>query len=152
VKGIAELVTKPGLINLDFADVRAVMSQGGWAMIGTGESSSEDRASESVERALNNPLISVDVNGASGALINVVGGPDMKIKEAQKIVEAVSTKLEPDAKIIWGAQVSKELGDTIKTMLVITGVQSPKFLSSNKFLTKRDKKDIEKILGVDFVE
>lgn len=121
-------------------------------MIGTGESSSEDRASESVERALNNPLISVDVNGASGALINVVGGPDMKIKEAQKIVEAVSTKLEPDAKIIWGAQVSKELGDTIKTMLVITGVQSPKFLSSNKFLTKRDKKDIEKILGVDFVE
>jgi cell division protein FtsZ len=152
VKGIAELVTKPGLINLDFADVKAVMSQGGLAMIGMGESDTENRALESVEKALNNPLISVDVNGAKGALINVVGGPDITIKEAQQIVETVSSKLAPDAKIIWGAQVAKELGDAVRTMLIITGVKSPQTFGSNKLWTKDRKKDIEKILEVEFVE
>jgi cell division protein FtsZ len=152
VKGIVELVTKPGLINLDFADVRAVMSQGGLALIGMGESSSENRAIEAVQKALNNPLINVDVNNAKGALINVIGGPDISIKEAQQMVEAVSEKLDPDAKIIWGAQIVKELGDAVKAMLIITGVKAPQVFGSNKFLSKKDKKDIEKILGVDFVE
>jgi cell division protein FtsZ len=152
VKGITELVTKPGLINLDFADVRAVMSQGGLAMIGMGESDTENRAFEAVEKALNNPLITVDVNGAKGALINVMGGPDVTIKEAQQIVEAVSSKLAPDAKIIWGAQVSKELGDVVRAMLIVTGVQSPQIFGPGKLWSKEQKKDIEKILGVEFVE
>jgi cell division protein FtsZ len=152
VKGIAELVTKPGLVNLDFADVRAVMKEGGLAMIGMGESDSENRAIEAVERALTNPLITVDVNGATGALINVVGGPDITIKEAQQIVEAVSTKLSPEAKIIWGAQVAKELGETVRAMLVVTGVQSPQIFGPSKPWTREKRKDIEKILDIEFVD
>jgi len=152
VKGIAELVTKPGLVNLDFADVRAVMREGGLAMIGMGESDTENRAVEAVERALTNPLISVNVEGATGALINVIGGPDITIKEAQQIVEAVSTKLSPDAKIIWGAQIAKELGESVRAMLVVTGVKSPQIFGPGKPWSKEERKDIEKILAIDFIE
>ena len=120
-------------------------------MIGMGESDTENRAFESVEKALNNPLITVDVNGAKGALINVVGGPDITIREAQQIVEAVSTKLSPDAKIIWGAQVSKELGDTVRTMLIITGVKSPQIFGPEKPWSGEERRDIEKILGIEFI-
>lgn len=151
VKGIAELVTKPGLVNLDFADVRAVMGEGGLALIGMGESDTENRAFEAVEKALNNPLISVDVSGAKGALINVIGGPDITIREAQQIVEAVSTKLSPDAKIIWGAQISKELGDTVRALLIVTGVSSPQIFGPGKPWTKEERKGIQDELGVEFV-
>ncbi|MEM7824583.1 MAG: cell division protein FtsZ [Candidatus Aenigmatarchaeota archaeon] len=152
VKGVTELVTKPGLVNLDFADVRAIMKEGGLAMIGMGESNSENKAFESVERALNNPLITVDINGANGALINVVGGPEITIREAQQIAEEISSRLSPEAKIIWGVQVDKSLGDTIRTLLVVTGVKSPQIFGPEKSWEKQRKKDIEKILGVDFVE
>jgi cell division protein FtsZ len=152
VKGIAELVTKPGLVNLDFADVRTIMTQGGLAMIGMGESNTENRAVEAVEKALSNPLLAVDIGGATGALVNVMGGPDITIREAQQIVEAVTEKMSPDAKIIWGTQIVKDLGDTIKTLLVITGVQSPQIFGLTKTWSKGEKKDIEKVLNVDFVE
>jgi len=119
VKGITELVTKPGLVNLDFADIRAVMSNGGLAMIGLAESDTERRAIEAVEKALNTPLIDVDIEGATGALINVSGGADMTIKEAQEIVERVNEKLDPEAKIIWGAQIDPSLGDAIRAMIIV---------------------------------
>lgn len=152
VKGITELVTKPGLVNLDFADVRAIMKEGGLAMIGMGESNSENKAFESVERALNNPLLTVDINGGAGALINVVGGPEVTIREAQQIAETISSKLSPEAKIIWGVQVDKSLGDTVRTLLVVTGVKSPQIFNPDRPWEKQRKKDIEKILGVDFVD
>jgi cell division protein FtsZ len=117
VKGIAELVTKPGLINLDFADIRAVMGGGGVALIGVGESDSENRAVEAVEKAINNPLLDVDTSGATGALINVSGGPDMTLEEARKVVETVSQKLDKDAKVIWGAQIYEDLAKTIRAMI-----------------------------------
>lgn len=151
VKGIAELVTKPGLVNLDFADVKAVMGDGGLAMIGMGESNTDNRATEAVEKALNNPLITVDVEGAKGALINVMGGPDITMREAQQVVESVNTKLSPEAKIIWGAHIAKEMKDTIRTLLIITGVKSPQIFGPEKSWTRQQRKDIEKILGVDFV-
>ena len=152
VKGISELVTRPGLVNLDFADIRAVMTNGGVAMIGMGDSDGENRAIEAVERALNNPLLDVDIEGATGALINVSGGVDITIRDCQKIVETVATRLNPDAKIIWGAQIIKELGDSIRTMLVITGVNSPTLFSPQKTYIKEKKKDIEKMFGIDFIE
>lgn len=152
VKGIAELVTNPGLVNLDFADVRTVMGQGGLAMIGVGESDSENRAFEAVERALNNPLITIDIEGASGALINVTGGNTVTIREAQQIVEAVSTRLSPDAKIIWGAQVSEDLGERVRALLIVTGVKSPQIFGPGKPWTRKAKKDIEQFLGVEFLE
>ncbi|MDI6721235.1 MAG: cell division protein FtsZ [Candidatus Aenigmarchaeota archaeon] len=151
VKGITELVTRPGLVNLDFADIRAVMSNGGLAMIGMGDSDSENRAVEAVERALNNPLLDIDIEGAKGALINVSGGSDITIRECQKIVESVTIRLNPDAKIIWGAQIVKELGDSIRTMLIITGVNSP-LKSIGQTPAKEKRRDIEKIFGIDFID
>jgi len=150
VKGITELITKPGLINLDLADVRTVMGNGGLAMIGMGESDTENRAIEAVEKALTNPLLSLDVDGADGALINVTGGPDITIREAQEIVEAVSSRLAPDAKIIWGAQVVKELRDTVRTLIIITGVKMTEELVTER-LFKPKKKVIEEELGIEFV-
>jgi cell division protein FtsZ len=151
VKGIAELITKPGLVNLDFADIRAVMGSGGLAMIGMGESDTENRAIESVEKALNNPLLDVDIEGAAGALVNVSGGSDVTIKECQEIVEGVSSKINEDAKIIWGAQIIKELGDTIRAMLIVTGVKSSQIYGPQKTFTTEKQKEIEQVLGIDFV-
>jgi cell division protein FtsZ len=152
VKGITELVTKPGLVNLDFADVRAVMAGTGMAMIGLGESDTENRAFEAVERALNNPLLAVDIEGATGALINVTGGPNITMREAHQIVEAVSSRLAPDAKIIWGAQIDEDFGDRVRALLIVTGVKSPQIFGADKGAIKRSKKDIEHMLGVDFIE
>ena len=152
VKGITELVTRPGLVNLDFADIRAVMDDGGLAMIGMGDSDTENRAIEAVERALNNPLLDIDIDGAKGALINVSGGVDITIRECQEIVEAVATRLSPDAKIIWGAQIVKELGDSIRTMLIVTGVDSPQIFGPQKTFESEKKKEMEKVLGVDIIE
>ncbi len=151
VKGIAELITKPGLVNLDFADVRAVMGSGGLAMIVMGESDTENRALESIEKALNNPLLDIDINNATGALINVSGGEDITIKECQEIVESLTSKLNPDAKIIWGAQATKELGDMIRSMVIITGVKSMQIYGPEKTYTTQKKKEIERVLGIDFV-
>ncbi|NOZ82184.1 MAG: cell division protein FtsZ [Candidatus Micrarchaeota archaeon] len=151
VKGIAELVTKPGLVNLDFADIRAVMGSGGLAMIGMGESDTENRAIEAVEKALTNPLLDVDIEGAKGALVNVSGGADITIRECQEIVETVSSKLSEDAKIIWGAQIVKELGETVRTMLIVTGVKSSQIYGPERTFSKERQKEIEKILGIDFV-
>ena len=152
VKGITELVTKPGLVNLDFADVRAVMSNGGLAMIGLAESDTERRAAEAVEKALNTPLIDVDIDGATGALVNVSGGADMTIKEAQEIVQRVSERLDPEAKVIWGAQIDPSLGDVVRAMIIVTGVKSPQIYGPTKPYSVEKKKEIEKILGIDFVE
>lgn len=152
VKGIAELITKPGLVNLDFADIRAVMGSGGLAMIGMGESDTENRAMEAVEKALNNPLLDVDIDGAAGALVNVFGGADVTIRECQEIVEGVSAKINPEAKIIWGAQIIKELGDTIRAMLIVTGVKSSQIYGPEKTFSEEKQKEIEQVLGIDFVK
>ena len=151
VKGIAELVTKPGLINLDFADIRTIMKDGGVAMIGMGESDTENRAMEAVEKAISNPLLDVDISGAKGALINVVGGPNMTLEEARLVVENVSKRLDPEAKIIWGAQISEDMHDTIRVMLVITGVKSPQIFGREKTLSEMRKKEIESELGIRFI-
>ena len=125
VKGITELITKPGLVNLDFADVRTVMEKGGVAMIGLGESDSEEKASDSVNSALRSPLLDVDISGANSALVNVTGGPDMAIEEAEGVVEEIYDRIDPDARIIWGTAVDEELDGTMRTMIVVTGVESP---------------------------
>ena len=152
VKGIAEMVTKAGLVNLDFADIRTVMTGGGVALIGIGESDTDDRASEAVEKAIQNPLLDVDISGANGALINVSGGPDMTLDEARKVVEAVSDRLSDQAHIIWGAQISEDLAITIRTMLSITGVQSPQILGPGSNVSDKRHKEIENELGIEFVD
>ncbi|MEK6921510.1 MAG: cell division protein FtsZ, partial [Nanoarchaeota archaeon] len=151
VKGIAELVTKAGLVNLDFADIRTVMGNGGVALIGVGESDSDNRAVEAVEKAINNPLLDVDISGANGALINVSGGPDMTLEEARKIVETVSEKLDPDARIIWGAQISEDLNKIIRTMLIVTGVKSAQIFGKTHKVAEKGRREIEHELGIEFV-
>jgi len=128
IKGITEMITKPGLINLDFADLKTIMKQGGVAMIGLGESDGDNRAVEAVNEALSSPLLDVDVSEASGALVNVIGGEDMTIKEAEGVVEEVYSRINPDATIIWGAGVDPSLKGTIKVMVVLTGVKSKQIL------------------------
>ncbi|MBI2663583.1 cell division protein FtsZ [Candidatus Woesearchaeota archaeon] len=152
VKGIAELVTKAGLVNLDFADIRAVMGKGGVAMIGVGESDTENRAIEAVQKALSNPLLDVDVSGANGALINVSGGKDMTLEEAKKVVETVSSKLSEDARIIWGAQISEDLENTIRTMLIVTGVSSPQIFGQRRTLKEKERKEMSHELGIEFLD
>ncbi|MBI4159190.1 cell division protein FtsZ [Candidatus Woesearchaeota archaeon] len=153
VKGIAELVTRAGLVNLDFADIKAVMGKGGVAMIGVGESDTERRAVEAVEKAISNPLLDVDITGANGALINVSGGPDMTLNEAKEVVQRVSERLDEDARIIWGAQISEDLEHTVRTMLIVTGVHSPQIFGSIKKLSPEKKnREMEQELGIDFMD
>jgi len=128
VKGITELITRPGLINLDFADVRTIMSNGGVAMIGLGEAEGEMKSKDSVIKALRSPLLDVDISGATSALVNVVGGSRMTISDAETVVEEVYERINPEARIIWGAQIDPSLDNGIRTMLVVTGVSSPQIL------------------------
>jgi cell division protein FtsZ len=128
IKGISEIITKPGLVNLDFADLRTIMKGGGVAMIGLGESDEDTRAQDAVNEALNSPLLEVDVSGATGALINVTGGPDMTVSEAERVVEEVHNRINPNARIIWGAAVDPALERTLRVMVVLTGVRSRQIL------------------------
>ena len=125
VKGMTELITKPGLVNVDFADVRTIMENGGVAMIGLGESDDDQKAQESIRSALRSPLLDVEFDGANSALVNVVGGPDMSIEEAEGVVEEIYDRIDPDARIIWGASVNSEFEGKMETMIVVTGVESP---------------------------
>ncbi|KAA3616545.1 MAG: cell division protein FtsZ [Calditrichaeota bacterium] len=124
VKGITELVTEKGLVNLDFADIRAVMRDGGTAMIGLGESNGDEKALEAVEMAVQNPLLDVEIVGAKSALINITGGNDMSLKDARQIMQAVAERLDPAARVIWGARMDPDLENTLRVMLIVTGLKS----------------------------
>jgi cell division protein FtsZ len=128
VKGITELITRPGVINLDFADLRTVLLTGNVAMIGLGESEGADRAEEAINEAMDSPLLSVDTSSGSSALINVIGGNDMTLQEAEKVVEVVAGRISSDAKIIWGTSTDDSLRSKLRALIVITGVRSPQLL------------------------
>jgi len=128
IKGISEIITKPGLVNLDFNDLKTIMKGGGVAMIGLGEADEDNRALESVNEALNSPLLEVDVSDANGALVNVTGGPDMTVSEAERVVEEVHNRINANARIIWGAAIDPALEHTIRVMVVLTGVKSRQIL------------------------
>jgi len=140
VKGITETITKPGLINLDFADLRAVLQDSGTAIIGIGESDGENRAEEAVEEALHSPLLDADISGAKGALVNVSGGPSLTLEEAEKVVGRVSEVLDPDAQIVWGAQISEEMKNDLRVLIVVTGVYSPYAQMESKVVELRPEK------------
>ena len=145
IKGITELITKPGLVNLDFNDVKTIMKGAGVAMIGLGESNNEtdDRATEAIEDALNSPLLDVDIASASGVLVNVVGGGDMTISEAEKVAEILQTKVSPNARIIWGAAVDPALEHKIRVMVVITGVKSKQILGRTSEVNRLKDTDVD---------
>ncbi|MCS4541281.1 MAG: cell division protein FtsZ [Euryarchaeota archaeon] len=128
VKGITETVTIPSLINLDYADVKAIMSGGGVSSIGIGESNAQNRVEAVVKDAMNCPLLDVDYQGAVGALLHISGGPDLTLGEANKIGELVTQELDPNANVIWGARIQEDLEGTIRIMVIMTGVHSKQLL------------------------
>lgn len=152
VKGIAELITTAGLVNLDFADVKAVMANGGVSLIGIGESETGDnRALEAVERAIHNPLLDVNIDQAKSALVNVIGGPDMSLNEYKEIMERISSKVAPGAKIISGAKISPDMDKNIRVLLIVTGVKSPQILGSESQYRIKENSDLGSELGINFV-
>jgi len=145
IKGITEMITMPGLVNLDFADLKTVMKRGGVAMIGLGEAEGENKAVNAVVEALNSPLLEVDITEATGALVNVTGGEDMTISEAERVVEEIYSRVDPNARIIWGTTIDPSLKRNIRAMLVITGVKSKQILGPTQ------KAFENKEYGIDFV-
>ncbi len=125
IKGIVETISVPSLVNLDFADVRAIMTNGGVAAIGIGSSDTNNRVEEAVKGALANPLLDINYAGATGAILHVSGGPDMTLDEINRIGEIVTENMDADANVIWGARVDEELKGKITVMTIITGVNSP---------------------------
>ncbi len=150
VKGVTELVTTSGLVNLDFADIKAVMVDGGVSLIGMGESDTMQRANEAVERAINNPLLDVDISNAKGALINIIGGNDMSLDECKVIVEEVGKKLSDDARLIWGAQISPDMDKSIRVLIIVTGVKSAQILGHGDSIEDLRHSEIEEELGIEF--
>ncbi|NWO01660.1 MAG: cell division protein FtsZ [Idiomarinaceae bacterium] len=123
VQGIAELITRPGLINVDFADVRAVMKEMGTAMMGTGVASGEDRAQEAAEMAINSPLLEdIDLSGARGVLINVTAGMDMSIEELDTVGNTVKAFASDNATVIVGTVIDTEMSDELRVTVVATGI------------------------------
>ncbi len=128
IKGITETISQPSLVNLDYADVRTIMRAGGVATIGVGESDSQHRAREAVTKALSHPLLDVDYSGATGAMIQVIGGDDLRLDEIDEIGQAVSQHMDPSATVMWGARILPEYQGRLQVITIITGVKSPYIL------------------------
>ena len=125
VRGITDLMVMPGLINLDFADVRSVMSEMGKAMMGTGEASGDNRAIEAAEKAIANPLLDgVSMKGAKGVIVSIVGGEDMRLLEVDEAANHIKDLVDPDANIIWGSAFNNELEGKIRVSVVATGIEA----------------------------
>ncbi|MFL6845220.1 MAG: cell division protein FtsZ [Allosphingosinicella sp.] len=125
VRGITDLMVMPGLINLDFADVRSVMGEMGKAMMGTGEASGDNRAIEAAEKAIANPLLDgVSMKGARGVIISITGGEDMRLMEVDEAASHIKELVDPDANIIWGSAFNNELEGKIRVSVVATGIDA----------------------------
>jgi len=132
IKGIVETITLPSLINLDYADVSAIMKRGEVAVIGIGEADSSDRVNEAVRQALTHPLLEVDYRGANGALIHITCGPDMKLEEFSQIGKLVTDNISEDAQVIIGARINKEYEGKVRVITIMTGVSSPYILGKQR--------------------
>jgi len=128
VRGISETITRPSLINLDFADVKAVMSCGDTSMMLVGEGKGSNKAEDVVKNALSNQLLEVDAQGAKGALIHITGGPDLTLEEANSIAESLTYELDPEANVIWGARLREDYEDKVRVLAILTGVRSPQIM------------------------
>jgi cell division protein FtsZ len=121
VKGISEVITIPGLINLDFADVRAIMAEGGAALMAVGTASGEDRARQAAEQAIANDLLDITINGARGILFNITGGPGLTLNEVEQAATIIRETAHPDVNLIFGAVIDKDMRDEIRITVIATG-------------------------------
>ncbi|HEY9122146.1 MAG TPA: cell division protein FtsZ [Brevefilum sp.] len=130
IQGISELITVPGLINLDFADVRTIMSEGGAALMAVGQASGEDRALKAAEMAISNQLLDVTIDGAHGILFNVTGGEDLKLFEVNQAAAIIKETAHPDVNLIFGAVVDESMGDNLRITVIATGFEGTSISSS----------------------
>jgi cell division protein FtsZ len=152
IKGIVEIIAVPSLVNLDYADVKAIMSGGDVSVIGIGESDTESRVNEATRRALTNPLLDVSYEGATGALIHVTGGPDLTLDEVSKAAEIVTESLDADSNVIWGARIDDNAAGKLRIMTIITGVNSPYVLGKvNRKNASAHAVQMSEELGIDMV-
>ncbi len=120
-KAIADLITTPGLINLDFADIKSIMSNAGSALMGVGEAEGQNKAIKAVEAAIDSPLVEVNIDGARGVLINITGGPDLTMAEIEEAAKTITEHVAPEANVIFGASINPDLTDRIKVTVIATG-------------------------------
>ena len=151
VRGITETITQPSLINLDYADVRAVMSNKGLSVIAVGESKSVNKVDEVVEDTLKNALLDVDVAGATGALIHITGGPELTLGEANGVGEMLTEKIDSRAAVIWGARVDPTFENKMEVISIFTGVSSPYIKSSRAPAQARSSSRGRDALGLDYI-
>ncbi len=152
IKGIVETIAVPSLVNLDYADVRAIMMKGGVSVIGVGESDTENRVEEAVKRALSNPLLDVGYEGATGSLIHISGGPDLTLEEVNKVGELITGSLDADANVIWGARISQDMANKIRVMTIVTGVHSPYVLGKVDFAKPTaEAVEVNRELGIEMI-
>ena len=151
VRGITETITQPSLINLDYADVRSVMSNKGLSVIAVGESKSVDKVNEVVEDTLKNALLDVDITGATGALIHITGGPELTLGEANTVGELLTEKIDPKAAVIWGARVDPTFENKIEVISIFTGVHSPYIKGPEEHRTEDRYTRRRGDLGIDYL-
>ena len=152
IKGIVETIAVPSLVNLDYADVKAIMSNGGVAAIGVGASDTNNRVEEAVKGALSNPLLDISYEGATGALLHISGGTDLTLDEISRAGELVTESLDDDANVIWGARVSEDMKGKITVMTIITGVKSPWILGKiDKSQPTAEAKTMSDELGIEIL-
>lgn len=132
VLGISEIITVPGLVNVDFADVKAIMGNAGSALMGIGQASGENRAIEAAKAAIESPLLEVSIEGAKGVLFTIAGGPDLSMHEVQEAAEIVTAACDPHAKIIFGTIIDESLGDSIKITVIATGFKNIKDIQESE--------------------
>lgn len=151
IKGIVETIAVPSLVNLDYADVKAIMTNGGVAIIGVGASDTNNRVDEAVQGALSNPLLDISYAGATGALIHVSGGPDMTLDDISRVGEMVTESLDQDANVIWGARVDENMRGKITVMTIITGVKSPWILGKVDSQSSQASQQFSDELGIEVI-
>jgi len=147
VSGITETITQPSLINLDYADVRSIMSNQGLSVIAVGESKGVDRVKEVVADTLKNALLDVDIAGASGVLIHITGGPELTLGEANGIGELLTEHIDPKATVIWGSRVDPTFENKIEVIAIFTGVHSPYIKTTGERGSSKKEDD----LGLDYL-
>ena len=152
IKGIVETIAVPSLVNLDYADVKTIMTDGGVAAIGVGASDTNNKVEEAVKGALTNPLLDISYEGATGAIIHIAGGPDMTLDDINKAGELVTESMDDDANVIWGARVSEDLKGKMTVMTIITGVKSPWILGKpSAKQAAAERQHMSEELGIEIV-
>jgi cell division protein FtsZ len=145
VKGISETITEPSLINIDYADVRAIMSKGGVAVMLVGESKQQNKAESVVRECLSNPMLDIDYRGATGSLIHITGGSDLTLTDAEEVATSLTYELDPHADVIWGARVRNDMEGKIRVLAIMTGVQTGKILGNRVSYKQVLEEEVRKV-------